>query len=74
VITFDQSDYRNSRRSKEEQRRIKMRHILEEGFPSFYYVSHAPFLFAAANAETLEELRKVLTSAGIPQGRLQDLQ
>jgi len=71
VITFDQSDYRNSGQSREEQRRAKMHHLIDEAFGCFYYVSHAPFLFATPNAKILEELQKILTGAGIPERRLQ---
>jgi len=56
VITFDQSDYRNSGQSREEQRRAKMCRLADEGLRCFYYVSHAPFLFAASDAEAMEEL------------------
>jgi hypothetical protein len=45
----------------------------KKGFPSFYYFSHAPFLFAAPNPETLQELKKVLISAGVPNERLDKL-
>lgn len=71
VITFDQSHYRNHGQSREEQRQAKMRPLVAKGFSCFYYVSHAPFLFAARDSETLEELQKILTSAGIPEERLE---
>jgi hypothetical protein len=71
VVTFDQSDYRHSGQGREEQRRVKMRCLVGEGLSCFYYVSHAPFLFATPDAETLEELRRLFVGAGIPENRLQ---
>ncbi len=67
AITFDQSHYRKSGQSREKQRQAKMRPLVDNGFPCFYYVSHAPFLFAARNSETLEELQGILSDAGIPK-------
>jgi hypothetical protein len=72
VITFDQSDYRNSGLTREQQRQNKMHHLANEGFHSFYYVSHAPFLFVASNTEALRRVRSVLREAGIPKERLED--
>ena len=71
VITFDQSDYRNSGLTRKEQRQSKMRQLADEGFQSFYYVSHAPFLFAAPNAKALHRVRSILMKAGIPEERLE---
>ncbi len=71
VITFDQSDYRHSGINREEQRKAKMCSLAENGFHSFYYVSHAPFLFAAACSETLHEVRQILIAGGIPTKRLE---
>jgi len=66
VITFDQSDYRHSRMDRKEQRQAKMRSLAGNGFHSFYYVSHAPFLFAASNSQALREVRQILIAAGMP--------
>jgi hypothetical protein len=66
VITFDQSDYRHSRMNRKEQRQAKMRSLGESGFHSFYYVSHAPFLFATSNLQALREVRQILIATGIP--------
>jgi hypothetical protein len=71
VITFDQSDYRHSRMDREEQRQAKMRSLADSGFHSFYYVSHAPFLFAASNSQALREVRQILIAAGMPAKRLE---
>jgi len=69
VVTFDQSYYRHSKGSHSEQRRSKMREIESNGFHAFYYVSHAPFLFAAPSAQLLSELKGILNAAGIPVTR-----
>jgi hypothetical protein len=71
VVTFDQSDYRNSDLRRVDQRRVKMVPLRESGFPAFYYVSHAPFLFAFRNVEFLQELRSRLVRAGIPADRFE---
>ncbi|HVM62589.1 MAG TPA: hypothetical protein VMV72_17140 [Verrucomicrobiae bacterium] len=70
VITFDQSFHRSRNLTRERQRDVKMRQLAEEGFPSFYYESHATFLFAAPDAGTLQAVRKLLIDAGIPRTRL----
>jgi hypothetical protein len=72
VITFDQSNYRNHGTSCDEQRRAKMNSLAETGLCSFYYVSHAPFLFALPDEHTLFELRAILKNVGIPDKRLED--
>jgi hypothetical protein len=71
VTTFDQSDYRNSDLKRDEQRRAKMVSLRESGFPAFYYVSHAPFLFAFPNMAALRELRNRLIGAGVPADRFE---
>jgi hypothetical protein len=71
VVTFDQSDYRHGKMKRKEQRRAKMAMLDESGFPTFYYVSHAPFLFAFPNIEALAELRNRLICAGIPEIRFE---
>jgi hypothetical protein len=66
VITFDQSVHRRHDLRTKEQRNFKMLHLKEKGFPAFYYVSHAPFLFTAPNAESLDRIWNLLVSSGIP--------
>ena len=44
-----------------------MRRLADEGFHSFYYVSHAPFLFANLNTEALARIQRILKNAGIPE-------
>jgi hypothetical protein len=72
VITFDQSVYRNHELGPEKQRDAKMHRLDKEGFPSFYYDSHAPFLFATPNIVALKQLQRILRDAGIPPERIKD--
>ena|ERR1700733_3990738 len=74
VITFDQTVHRKHDLKLKDQLNAKVLRLAEEGFPSFYYLSHAPFLFAAPDAEALKELKKILTGAGIPKERLEKAQ
>ncbi len=71
VVTFDQSDYRNSDLKRDEQKRAKLRALRESGFSGFYYVSHAPFLFAFPTIEAHQGLEDHLVRAGIPSDRLE---
>jgi hypothetical protein len=74
VITFDQSLYRNLGMDWETQREVKMKRLLcRNDICSFYYRSHAPFLFAARNKTRLDKVRKILLKAGIPESRLQTI-
>lgn len=67
IITFDQSDYRNIGIKRDQQRKIKMRNLAAKGLHSFYYVSHAPFLFAAPDSQSLDRIKGILQNAGIPE-------
>jgi hypothetical protein len=71
VVTFDQSNYRNSDLKRDGQRRAKIKSLHESGCSALYYVSHAPFLFAVPNIETRQELRNRLVNAGIPSSRIE---
>jgi hypothetical protein len=71
VITFDQSVHRNGGLNREQQRHAKMRFLLDRAVWSFYYVSHAPFLFAFRNDHMRQQLRNRLLKLGIPDGRIQ---
>jgi hypothetical protein len=71
VITFDQSDYRHSELKRDEQRLAKMRYLTDAGMFAFYYVSHAPFLFAFPDAESRGQLRERLLTFGIPESRFE---
>ncbi len=70
VITYDQSHYRNIGLNLNKQRQAKMRQLADEGLQSFYYVSHAPFLFAILNTAALQKIHEILRNAGIPEERL----
>jgi hypothetical protein len=69
IICFDQSHLRSKDVSNENQRHAKQKFLLHHRLFSFYYISHAPFLFAAAAIEKLDEIRNVLRSCGIPKCR-----
>jgi hypothetical protein len=73
VITFDQSDYRNNGMKRDEQRRAKMQALADRGLQSFYYVSHAPFLFATPDSHSFLRARAILSTAGIPEWRLDSI-
>lgn len=73
VVTFDQSHYRKDKGSHKDQRFTKMDGIRKEGFYSFYYVSHAPFLFAVPSKQLLIELKKLLKAAGAPECRFEEI-
>lgn len=73
VITFDQSHRREPGSSPQEQRAAKLRWLRAAGHDAFYYVSHAPFLFACSSSNTLSEVASLLLDAGIPKNRLQRL-
>ncbi len=71
VITYDQSDYRHNELKRDEQRLAKMRFLADAGLFAFYYVSHAPFLFAFPDAESRGQLRDRLRRFGIPEDRFE---
>ncbi len=71
LSAYDQSDYRHSDLTREQQRHAKMRFLAEAGRFAFYYVSHAPFLFAFPDAEGERSLRERLRSFGIPANRFE---
>ncbi len=71
IITFDQSQYRHSGISLKNQRAEKMRHLSEHGAFSFYYASHAPFLFTFPTSENRQRTLNILVAEGIPVERLE---
>ena len=73
VITFDQSHYRLRDMQTDEQHRVKMRALSEGGSFSFYYVSHAPFLFAFPSVSLMKQARTLLVQAGIPIQRFRTM-
>ena len=73
VVTFDQSVYRNIGLKLNEQRQVKMRKIADKQSFSFYYVSHAPFLFAFPDKNALHRAERILEEAGIPRNRIEKI-
>ena len=71
VTTFDQSDYRHNKLNRDEQRLAKMRYLADAGLYAFYYVSHAPFLFAFPDGDDRLLLRERLLAFGIPDNRFE---
>ena len=73
IVTFDQSDYRHSNLGRDRQRITKMCSLSEGGAFAFYYVSHAPFLFAFSTREAFDDIKTRLVRAGIPETRIETL-
>ena len=71
VVTFDQSDYRNSILNRTQQRNAKLVAINDAGYFAFYYVSHAPFMFALRCQEDLNDLVCRIQNFGIPRSRIE---
>ena len=69
MICFDQSYHRHHELSRTEQLEKKREFLRGHGMSSFYYDSHAPFLFTAGKAETLFAVRRRLVSLGVPEER-----
>ncbi len=70
MLCFDQSHHRSHELKRPEQLEQKQEFLRGHGLGSFYYVSHAPFLFVAREAEILAQVRCRLVSLGIPRRRL----
>jgi len=70
IICFDQSYHRKHELPKYGQLDQKRKYLKERGLSSFYYLSHAPFLFAARNAKDLHNVIEKLSKAGIPKTRI----
>jgi hypothetical protein len=69
VVCFDQSVDRRKKNgpTAHEQRESKRVYLRGRGIASFYYISHAPFLFMAEDVETLRAIRRRLVELGIPE-------
>jgi hypothetical protein len=67
VVCFDQSTDRLNDIPIEDQRDLKREWLGSNGICSFYYVSHAPFLFAGTNCDTIAAVRQRLIDSGIPE-------
>lgn len=71
VVTFDQSKHRKAGAPPEHQRAAKLSWLQEQGVAAFYYVSHAPFLFACSTLRDLRKVASLVSGAGVPKARLQ---
>jgi hypothetical protein len=71
IITFDQSDYRHSGQTLEQQRGTKLGELRTRLRYGFYYVSHAPFLFTFSNQSDMQYVQTLIVEAGIPAHRIQ---
>lgn len=70
VVTFDQSHHREVGFSPKDQRNAKVLWLRREGLHAFYYVSHAPFLFAFSEHAHMKQVRTLLREAGVPGSRI----
>jgi hypothetical protein len=71
VITFDQSHHREPGLTAESQRNAKLQWLSHKNLSAFYYVSHAPFLFAFSKPALLKSATHLLKRTGIPDGRIE---
>ena len=71
VLTFDQSHHREPGFTPADQRNAKAHWLRTHGFCAFYYVSHAPFLFAFREDVHMESARNRLLALGIPETRIE---
>ena len=71
IVCFDQNHHRKSVLSPQKQRACKMKFLQENVLHSFYYASHAPFLFVTPQEDTLRLIRERLSKAGIPLCKIQ---
>jgi hypothetical protein len=72
LVCFDQSHDRHCGQSKAKQRQTKLFALRDRGIAPMYYVSHAPFLFAARETADLRAIRDRLVESGIPERRFED--
>lgn len=70
VLTFDQSHHREPGFTRADQRNAKILCLRRQGLRAFYYVSHAPFLFAFSKETDMKEARERLLTVGIPESRI----
>ncbi len=71
VVTFDQSDYRQMDLDRRGQRMAKLEALQDAQKIGFYYVSHAPFLFAFTKEASMAQCQNLLLQAGIPANRIE---
>ena len=70
VLTFDQSHHREPGLTRTDQHKKKVRWLQDQGLHAFYYVSHAPFLFAFSKETHMKEAQERLLKVGIPKNRI----
>ena len=70
VLTFDQSHHREPGFTPADQRNAKVLWLRNQELHAFYYVSHAPFLFAFSEEADMNEAQELLLTVGIPQSRI----
>ena len=70
VLTFDQSHHREPGFTPADQRNAKVLWLRRQGLHAFYYVSHAPFLFAFSKEADIKKARELLLKVGIPENRI----
>lgn len=71
LICYDQAFHRKLGLSKAEQRRQKREYLKTKGLESFYYVSHACFLFVATEKDMLQRIASEIRNNGIPPEKLE---
>lgn len=71
VLTYDQSNHREPGFTRADQRNAKVLWLRRQGLSAFYYVSHAPFLFAFSTEADLKSGRERLLLLGIPGHRIE---
>lgn len=67
MVCFDQSYHRSNKLTVDEQRESKRAFLRQQGIASFYYISHASFLFMAEKEAMLGAVRERLLEIGIPE-------
>ncbi len=67
VACYDQTAKRQAGNPRTDQLDAKRSQLLTHRVASFYYVSHAPFLFASRTVGTLNVIRQRMIDAGIPE-------
>jgi hypothetical protein len=71
AVCFDLSHHRSHQLTVAGQRDRKRTFLQERGMGSFYYVSHAPFLFIAPGGASLAAVQERLLALGIPPERFE---
>jgi hypothetical protein len=72
VITFDQSKHREPGLSLKSQRNAKLQWLQRQRLSAFYYVSHAPFLFAFSEPARMNVALGLIRRAGVPADRIEE--